>query len=124
MWVEIFEPSRFVDVRYFSHLFLQTSPKYSSDVSDATDFSSSYTVSDEQNIGGLVLRSGISKNDKNWLIRLGKHVEGLIIKRGYPSVYDFWINKAGDELSRSTLNVIVAGKTDPRQLHLELWLIC
>lgn len=61
-------------------------------------------------------RSNKSKEDDLWLAALGRHIEGLIKKRGYDSAYDFWINheEAGDTISRAALNYIVAGKSDPK----------
>ena len=59
-------------------------------------------------------KSGISTSDREWLKRLGENCERLIKERGYASVYDFWINKAGDDLSRASLNNLIIGKKDFR----------
>ncbi len=52
--------------------------------------------------------------DERWLRALGKHIETLIKDTGYHSVYDFWIQRAGDHISRASLNYIVSGTTDPK----------
>jgi transcriptional regulator with XRE-family HTH domain len=67
-----------------------------------------------------VRRISHSSKDAVWLANLGKHIEALIREKGYDSVYDFWIQKAGDDVSRATLNYIVAGKTDPKATTLRL----
>jgi hypothetical protein len=54
------------------------------------------------------------QSDNLFLRQLGKHIERLIHDRGYNSAYDFWVNKAGDHMSRATLNYILAGETDPK----------
>lgn len=51
---------------------------------------------------------------------LGLHVQELIKSKGYKSVYDFWVNRAGDEVSRATLNYLTAGKGDPKLSTLRL----
>lgn len=58
----------------------------------------------------------ISKNelDQLWLIELGKKLELAISTQGYRSIYDFWLNCSSDVVSRSTLNSILAGKSDPK----------
>lgn len=61
---------------------------------------------------------GRSNADKKWLAALGKNIERLIQEKGYSSVYDFWVQKAGDQISRASLNFIVAGKTDPKATTL------
>lgn len=57
-----------------------------------------------------------TKSDANniYLRQLGEHIERLILAKGYNSAYDFWVKKAGDHLSRATLNYILAGETDPK----------
>lgn len=64
----------------------------------------------------------VSKNqvDEKWLKALGKHINELIMAKGYNSAYDFWIKKAGDHISRSALNAIVAGTVDPGASTLKL----
>lgn len=59
-------------------------------------------------------RRGKTKADAVYLKALGENLEKLIKKKGFTSVYDFWIKKVGDEMSRSALNYIVVGKTDPK----------
>lgn len=54
------------------------------------------------------------------LRRFGKHLERLIVKKGYKSPYDFWIQKAGDEMARAGLNYLIAGKREPKLLTLIL----
>lgn len=44
----------------------------------------------------------------------GKHLALTIERRGYSSLYDFWIRKAGDHLSRASINFLVLGKKDPK----------
>lgn len=55
-----------------------------------------------------------TKAHERWLKGFGKQVESVIRERGYESIYDFWIQRAGDDISRATLNYIVAGKVDPK----------
>lgn len=59
-------------------------------------------------------KSGLSASDQQWLKRLGKRVEVLISEKGYSGVYDFWINRAGETLSRASLNNLIAGSKDFR----------
>ena len=59
-------------------------------------------------------RVGKNQSDTKWLQALGKHIQGLILSKGYKSVYDFWLNEAGDHMSRATLNYIVSGTGDPK----------
>lgn len=64
---------------------------------------------------------GVNKGraaDVKWLQDLGKHIDLLIKRKGYTSAYDFWVNKAGDHISRATLNYILAGKSDPKATTL------
>lgn len=61
-----------------------------------------------------------SKADEEWLRALGRHIEKQILKKGYASVYDFWINKAGDHISRATLNFLLVGKAEPKITTLRL----
>lgn len=53
-----------------------------------------------------------SKNELDFQKKIGKRIDKLILEKGYKSPYDFWINKAGDDISRAALNYIIAGKTD------------
>lgn len=57
-------------------------------------------------------RRNKTKNEEIFQKALGKRIEREIEKRGYASPYEFWIEKAGDEISRASLNYIIAGKTD------------
>lgn len=59
-----------------------------------------------------------SKADEKYLKELGKRISLLIQKNGYPSPYTFWLEHGGDGLSRSNLNYILNGKTDPKILTL------
>lgn len=58
--------------------------------------------------------------DQKWLKALGKNIELLIKEKGYHSVYDFWVQKAGDHIARASLNYIVRGSTDPKASTLKL----
>ena len=58
------------------------------------------------------------KNDK-WLKALGTHFLKLIEKKGYKSPYDFWVQKAGDDISRSALNYILNGEVDAKATTLK-----
>ena len=60
------------------------------------------------------------KKDQIYLRDFGQHVKRLIESKGYKSPYDFWIKKAGDELSRASLNYIVAGQADTKLLTLRI----
>jgi len=62
----------------------------------------------------------LTATDREWLQRLGKNLDDLIKKKGYKSPYDFWVNKAGDHLSRSALNYVLTGKTDPKATTLRI----
>lgn len=57
-----------------------------------------------------------TRKDKDalWLEALGKHINKLIIDRGYKSPYEFWIHALGDEVSRASLNYILNGQVDPK----------
>lgn len=57
-------------------------------------------------------RRSKSKLEERFQIELGKRIEKEIKKQGYTSPYEFWIEAAGDHISRAALNYIVAGKTD------------
>lgn len=47
--------------------------------------------------------------------RLAKKVKEVILRKGYDSVYDFWINHPGElGISRSNLNSLIQGKHDPK----------
>jgi hypothetical protein len=68
----------------------------------------------------LLLRVKETKAERDWLKALGKHIRKLIEEGGYESPYDFWIQCAGDHLSRATLNYILVGKTAPKATTLRL----
>ncbi len=57
-------------------------------------------------------KPNLSKEDKRWLEALGSHLDKLILQNGYKSPYEFWIEEAGDHLSRATLNYILNGEVD------------
>jgi transcriptional regulator with XRE-family HTH domain len=59
-------------------------------------------------------RTKETKADQEWLKALGKNLRKLIEDAGYESPYDFWVQRAGDHISRATLNYILKGKTDPK----------
>ena len=60
-----------------------------------------------------------NKGNEAYLKALGHHIERVIEKKGYKSPYDFWVNKAGDDLSRAALNYIVAGQSDIKILTIK-----
>lgn len=62
------------------------------------------------------------KDRKNnaWLKSLGKKIEKVIHDKGYRSPYEFWVERVGDEISRSGLNFILTGQRDPRITTLKL----
>ncbi len=82
---------------------------------DARFFLDSYTSVDEGTLG----KKRKSKNNED-LRRFGKHLGTLILQQGYSSPYDFWIQKAGEDLSRASLNYLIAGKREPKLLTLLL----
>jgi transcriptional regulator with XRE-family HTH domain len=59
-------------------------------------------------------RKGKTKTDRAYLKALGQNVQHLMKSKGFDSPYDFWINRAGDEISRASLNYIVTGESDPK----------
>lgn len=62
--------------------------------------------------------SKLTKKEEVYLRAFGQHVDRLIKKRGYKSAYDFWVNRAGDHISRAALNYILAGKNEAKLLTL------
>ncbi len=80
---------------------------------DAGNFRRSYTCVDGDN---LELKKKLS--DSETLRRFGKHIRLLIQKRGYSSPYEFWVQQAGEEMSRASLNYILAGKREPKLLTI------
>lgn len=59
-------------------------------------------------------RRGKSTSTEAFQKALGANIEKQILKKGYKSAYDFWIQEAEDSISRATLNFILVGKTDPK----------
>lgn len=82
---------------------------------DALFFSDSYTKVDEDE---LKKKRKLNNNDE--LRKFGKHLEGLILKQGYTSTYDFWIQTAGEDISRAGLNYLITGRREPKLLTLIL----
>ena len=65
-------------------------------------------------------KAGKTKKDAKWLTDLGNHIHQLIIDAGYSSVYEFWIEKAGDDISKSGLNFIINGESNPKATTLKM----
>ena len=63
-------------------------------------------------------KAGKSKADAKWLADLGNHVHQLILDAGYKSSYDFVNEVAGDDISKSGLNFIINGESDPKATTL------
>jgi hypothetical protein len=61
-----------------------------------------------------VKRHGKNSSDEKFQIDLGNRIAMEIKRQGFESPYEFWINKAGDHLSRAALNYILTGKTDTK----------
>ncbi len=59
-----------------------------------------------------------SKEDEKWLRTLGEHLQKMIRERGYKSPYEFWVQVAGDDISRATLNYILNGRVDVKATTL------
>lgn len=59
------------------------------------------------------------KTANAWQQQLGEHIEKLILSKGYISIYDFWIQAIGDDISRSTLGYIIKAKVDVRASTLK-----
>ena len=64
-------------------------------------------------------KSGKTKNEEKWLSELGNHIHKLIKNAGHKSVYNFWIEKAGDDISKSGLNFIINGESNPKATTLK-----
>jgi transcriptional regulator with XRE-family HTH domain len=60
-----------------------------------------------------------SKSNAVWQVALGQHLERLILSKGYDSVYDFWVQEIGEDISRSTLSYIVNAKVDAKATTLK-----
>ena len=63
-------------------------------------------------------RRGKAKADEAYLKALGQNIEKIMKKKGYESPYDFWVRQAGDQISRASLNYIIAGSSDPKATTL------
>lgn len=59
-------------------------------------------------------KSKRTASEEKWLKALGLRIQQLIESKGYASPYEFWIEKGEDQFSRTTLNYILTGRTDPR----------
>lgn len=57
-------------------------------------------------------KPSLLKANDEWLIALGKHIERLIKARGFDSIYDFYMECAGEKFSRAELHNIIKGKRD------------
>ena len=57
-------------------------------------------------------RRGKSKNEEQFQKALGERIKLEIKKKGFASPYQFWVEKAGEHISRATLNYVLAGKTE------------
>ena len=55
-----------------------------------------------------------SKKEKELFARVGNNIKEIILSKGYMSPYDFWIEHGEDEFSRSNLNYLLNGRTDPK----------
>lgn len=66
----------------------------------------------------VILAKNSKRNNEAQLKRFGKHLAKLIESQGYKSPYEFWIEKAGDDISRASLNYIVAGKREAKLLTI------
>lgn len=64
-------------------------------------------------------RTGKSKKDEVWLKKLGERIDSLIREKGFASPYEFWVQEAGDKLSRAALNYILTGRSDPKATTLK-----
>jgi len=78
----------------------------------------------------MKLQAGVCKLKKKRLVKVSSHqaylkafganLERLIKERGYDSSYDFWINRAGDDISRSGLRYIISGSRDAKLSTLKI----
>jgi transcriptional regulator with XRE-family HTH domain len=66
------------------------------------------------------VKAARKSRDNKRLAEFGKHLEGIIYRQGYASVYDFWIRRAGDDISRAALNLFVKGEREPKLFTLLL----
>jgi transcriptional regulator with XRE-family HTH domain len=63
--------------------------------------------------------AGKTKSDAEWLKNLGNHIHQLILEAGHKSSYDFVNQIAGDDISKSGLNFIINGESDPKATTLK-----
>jgi hypothetical protein len=84
---------------------------------DASLCLASYNELDEKAV--QLKRRGKTKADEAYLKALGQNVLRLMKKKGYDTPYDFWIKRAGDEISRASLNYIVTGRGDPKMTTIK-----
>ena len=54
------------------------------------------------------------KADNKYFAALGQRIARLITAKGYNSPYSFWLEHGDEGLSRSNLNYILNGKSDPK----------
>lgn len=59
------------------------------------------------------------KEDAQWLKALGEHLNQVILKKGYKSPYEFWVEALGEEVSRASLNYILNGRVDVKATTLK-----
>lgn len=52
--------------------------------------------------------------DEKYIVALGKRIAELMDSKGYSSPYEFWLEHGDDGISRSNLNYILNGKSDPK----------
>lgn len=52
--------------------------------------------------------------DDKYFKSLGKRVAKLIEEKGYKSPYSFWLEHGEEGLSRSNLNYLLNGRSDPK----------
>ncbi|MCP4913229.1 MAG: helix-turn-helix transcriptional regulator [Oligoflexia bacterium] len=54
-----------------------------------------------------------TKSVQKKISKIGENIEKAIKKKGYSSVYDFWVNSP-KPMAKSTLHDIISGKSDPK----------
>lgn len=79
---------------------------------DARVVSISYTWEDES--GFLLEAKKRTNSDKKDLQSLGTRIKNLIEERGFASPYEFWLEHGDECISRSNLNYLINGETDPK----------
>ncbi|NOT80468.1 MAG: helix-turn-helix transcriptional regulator [Bacteriovoracaceae bacterium] len=55
-----------------------------------------------------------TNSDKKDLLSLGVRIRSLIQLNGYASPYEFWLEHGDECISRSNLNYLINGQTDPK----------